>query len=280
MLIVEDDKFYSQALSEVLSDRQLGVTVVHTAEEAIALDANSFQGAILDVSLPNDPSLSGISMAESRAGFQAGLCVARRLLERNPSIRLVLLTSKIVDNEAEEWAHKRSIPYIRKQSRSELLRGLDLAGFGTADSRPLAFIVHGHDDIALRELKDYIQNTLLWKEPVVLREQPSSGKTLIEKFEDFAQRVDFVFVLLTPDDTTHAPSSLTRSRRSRQNVIFELGFFYASLGRATGRVFLLHRGEVELPSDIAGIVWIDISHGILAAGESIRRELAVVPVRA
>jgi predicted nucleotide-binding protein len=33
---------------------------------------------------------------------------------------------------------------------------------------------------------------------------------------------------------------------------------------------------VELPSDIAGIIWIDISNGIAAAGEEIRKEVALV----
>src|SRR5271157_2818372 len=47
----------------------------------------------------------------------------------------------------------------------------------------------------------------------------------------------------------------------------QLGFFYASFERTSGRVILLHKGEVELPSDIPGIVWIDISKGVVAAGE-------------
>jgi predicted nucleotide-binding protein len=59
-------------------------------------------------------------------------------------------------------------------------------------------------------------------------------------------------------------------------VIFELGFFYAQMGRQTGRVIVLRKGEVELPSDIQGIVWVDISNGIKAAGEEIRREVAHV----
>lgn len=33
-----------------------------------------------------------------------------------------------------------------------------------------------------------------------------------------------------------------QKRRSRQNVIFELGFFYAGLERRSGRVILLHKG--------------------------------------
>ena len=59
---------------------------------------------------------------------------------------------------------------------------------------PRAFIVHGHDDLAISELKDYLQNTLKWDPPVVLREQPNRGRTIIEKFEELSGRIDCVFV--------------------------------------------------------------------------------------
>ena len=111
-------------------------------------------------------------------------------------------------------------------------------------------------------------------EPVVLREQPSLGRTLIEKFEAASDDADLVFVLLTPDDIVNgACASDSDKRRSRQNVIFELGYFFARLQRHKGRIILLHKGELELPSDISGIAYIDISGGMEAAGEELRREL-------
>ncbi|MGH7993752.1 MAG: hypothetical protein ACREDQ_09565 [Limisphaerales bacterium] len=36
----------------------------------------------------------------------------------------------------------------------------------------------------------------------------------------------------------------------------------------------LRKGPIELPSDTHGIVWIDISNGIKAAGEEIRKEVS------
>ena len=45
------------------------------------------------------------------------------------------------------------------------------------------------------------------------------------------------------------------------------------LGRKTGRVFVLRQGPVELPTDIDGTIWIDVSNGIKRAGEDIRREI-------
>jgi predicted nucleotide-binding protein len=279
ILIVEDDRFYSQAIAELLSDRDLEVTVAYSTQEAVAADARSYDGAVIDVMLPNDPAQSGITTEESRGGFCAGVCVARRFLRQNANIRVILLTSDIVDSEAETWASERSIPFIRKDEGSAaLLRALERISLTGSDWTPLAFIVHGHDEVALLQLKNYIQNTLRWREPVVLREQPNLGKTVIEKFEDFERRIDCVFVLLTPDDQALEGATHVEKRRSRQNVVFELGFFYAALGRRAGRVLLLHRGPVELPSDIAGVVWIDIGNGIEAAGEAMRREIgAFIP---
>jgi predicted nucleotide-binding protein len=50
------------------------------------------------------------------------------------------------------------------------------------------------------------------------------------------------------------------------------------LGRESGRVFLLHKGPIEIPSDIAGVEYIDISNGIKSAGQDIRRELLALGV--
>jgi predicted nucleotide-binding protein len=141
------------------------------------------------------------------------------------------------------------------------------------------FIVHGHDHASLFELKDYLQNTLQLGEPVILRKTPSLGKTLIEKFERESETVKLVFVLLTPDDEMARPTdSEKKKRRARQNVIFELGFFLGKLGRESGRVLLLHKGPIEMPSDILGVEYIDIANGIESAGETIRRELKALRV--
>lgn len=137
-----------------------------------------------------------------------------------------------------------------------------------------SFIVHGRDHGTLYQLKNYLQNTLKLSEPVILHETPNLGKTLIEKIEREAEAVKLVFVLLTPDDKPASPDdSDAEKRRARQNVIFELGFFLGRLRRESGRVLLLHKGPIELPSDIQGIAYIDITNGIQSAGEDIRLEL-------
>ncbi|MCK7496712.1 MAG: nucleotide-binding protein [Comamonadaceae bacterium] len=92
--------------------------------------------------------------------------------------------------------------------------------------------------------------------PIILLEQPNEGKTIIEKFERNAD-VSFAIVLLTPDDQGNAIEQSKEVRsRSRQNVILELGYFTGRLGR--DRVCPLYQSGVELPSDIHGLVYVEM----------------------
>lgn len=132
------------------------------------------------------------------------------------------------------------------------------------------FIVHGHDELSKYTLKDYLQNTLHYPEPVILSEIAGQGRTIIESFEKESENAGIIFVLLTPDDFTDD------AYRARQNVIFELGYFMGKLGRKSGRIIVLLKGNVEIPSDLSGILYIHIDNGIQAAGEQIRKAVEAV----
>ncbi len=116
------------------------------------------------------------------------------------------------------------------------------------------FIVHGHD----REIKETVARYMgkLELNPIILHEQPSGGKTIIEKFEKFSN-VGFAIVLLTPDDVIHLKNNNDKPEsRARQNVIMELGYFLGKLGRH--RVCALYKSGVEIPSDYTGVMYIEI----------------------
>lgn len=276
VLLVEDDSFFAQRVAEYLSDNGIATEVVKTTTEAIAASIDKYDVAIIDVMLPNQADVSGITVEEARGGFFSGVALARKFREKKSTFPIIFLSAGIAGGEAHRWAKENKIPFVFKyEDRSRLLSALSDLGFVADVQRPRTFIVHGHDETMLTELKSYLQNTLHWPEPVVLREQPNSGKTIIEKFEEFAGRVDWVFVLISPDDKTFDPKTDEQKRRARQNVIFELGFFYGLLGRSEGRVIVLKKGDIELPSDIEGIVWINVDRGIRASGEDIRREVGL-----
>lgn len=130
------------------------------------------------------------------------------------------------------------------------------------------FIVHGHDDTSKLELARILENFGL--EPIILHEQASEGKTVIEKFEKHASNVGYAFILLTPDDMCSSSKNELKGR-ARQNVILELGYFMGKLGR--GRVCCLYKGEVELPSDILGIIYIKFQNTVKECYEEIIKEL-------
>jgi predicted nucleotide-binding protein len=119
------------------------------------------------------------------------------------------------------------------------------------------FVVHGHDEAAKEGVARFLEKLAL--EPVILHEQANQGRTVIEKFEGHAE-VDFAVVLLTPDDTGYPVNLPDRAKpRARQNVVLELGYFLGRLGRA--RVCALYRGDVEMPSDFGGVVYISMDDG-------------------
>jgi predicted nucleotide-binding protein len=116
------------------------------------------------------------------------------------------------------------------------------------------FIVHGHDEAAKEAVSRFIEK--LGFKAIVLHEQPNAGRTIIEKFEDYSN-VGFAVVLLTPDDVGAARDEAVNGKpRARQNVILELGYFFAKLGRE--RVCALYKEEIELPSDIYGLLYVPL----------------------
>jgi predicted nucleotide-binding protein len=116
------------------------------------------------------------------------------------------------------------------------------------------FLVHGHDDAAKHEVARFIQD-VTGQSPIILDEKPNEGRTIVEKFEKHAAASSYAVVLLTPDDVGRVAGALPEddSGRARQNVVFELGYFFGRLGR--GNVCVLNAG-VEKPSDVDGLVYI------------------------
>ncbi|MES2602541.1 MAG: nucleotide-binding protein [Pseudomonadota bacterium] len=116
------------------------------------------------------------------------------------------------------------------------------------------FVVHGHDHGARDAVARFLEKIEL--NAIILQEQPDQGLTIIEKFENYAAQVGFAVVLLTPDDLGGVVSGSAQATRARQNVIFELGFFVGKLGR--GRACLLRKGDIEIPSDLYGVIYTDL----------------------
>jgi len=149
------------------------------------------------------------------------------------------------------------------------------------------FIVHGRDHGPMKELKAML--TMFSLNPIVLHEQPSGSRTIVENLEKYSD-VGYAFVILTPDDIGCNYSEVARRRktstvrialmteqelrgryRARQNVILEFGYFIGLLGR--DRVCCLYKGDVELPSDMQGIIYIPFEGTVYEVRDKIVKEL-------
>ena len=227
--------------------------------------------------------------------------VTRNILEKafgrhSPNIRSVIDAGKygmFPGNAGAAWwenhwaeslqTQKRKLEGLRELLQTEQqLAGGETAKVSTEPKGHKVFLVHGQDDRALHETARFLEK--LRQEVVVLREQPNKGRTLIEKFEDYAD-VGFAIVLLTPDDKG-GPKNCTSSElqpRARQNVVFELGYFIGRLGR--NRVCALYLEGVEIPSDYSGVLYtkfdssgawrLEIAKELKAAGFPVDMNLAL-----
>lgn len=137
----------------------------------------------------------------------------------------------------------------------ELSGGLPLPSSGATTTGTDVFIVHGRDEARKHEVARFLAKATS-REPVILHEQANGGRTVLEKFEDYAAAAAYAVVIATPDDRGRAADEEAERERARQNVVFELGFFFGALGRQ--KVALLYAEGIERPSDIEGLVRISL----------------------
>lgn len=267
ILLLEDDDLQADSLRSQLERGFQDVTVDHVqSEREFRTRLASFEDAPPDIAIldmmvrwtdlhvdmappPTDVSEGG----HHRAGLRC-----HHLLRNAPNtcnVPIVLYSVLDPSNyEADVLDGAGPVVTLTKGTDEtrliKVIRGLTQQS-STETSRSV-FVVHGHDDEAKESVARFVEKLNL--EAVILHEQPSLGKTIIEKFEKYAN-VRFAVVLLTPDDVgavASQPKSL--KARARQNVIFELGFFVAKLGRRN--VCALYKEEVEIPSDIQGLLYV------------------------
>lgn len=117
------------------------------------------------------------------------------------------------------------------------------------------FIVHGHDTILHNDVELLLRR--LKFEPIILCDEASNGKTIIEKIEDCSD-VAFAIVLYTACDKGRVKGASSLSNCARQNVVFEHGIFCAKLER--NNVVALHEESVEILGDLSGVVYISLNN--------------------
>ncbi|WP_145543104.1 TIR domain-containing protein [Yersinia frederiksenii] len=171
------------------------------------------------------------------------------------------IDSLILDLQNDEY-----IPADFDKGKSEDQKSLAITSKNSPNSN--IFIVHGHNGEIKERTARFIEKLDL--KPIILHEQASKGKTIIEKLEHYTD-VGYAIVLYTEDDLGNVSSSAEKGElnpRARQNVVFEHGLLIGLLGREN--VMPLVSGEPELPGDISGMIYIDDDGWKLAVANELK----------
>lgn len=127
-------------------------------------------------------------------------------------------------------------------------------GATAAPSKGAVFVVHGRNQVWVERVPRLLEG--LGLKCTVLGDEANRGQTLIEKLEDRVAQCSYAVVLLTGDDYggLAGGSGEAPRPRPRQNVILELGYLMAHLGRK--HVAILAEQGIDIPSDIDGYAYI------------------------
>lgn len=153
------------------------------------------------------------------------------------------------DKEERELAEKIINSYSSpNKSKNDIMPPQDMK----------VFVVYGHDSQARKDLELLLLRMNI--KPVILANMTPSGQTIIEALIENTN-VPYAIILLTPDDEGYKKGCSDQKRyRARQNVVLEMGMFLSKLGRE--KIAILHKGDLELPSDISGLIYIPFNNSI------------------
>ena len=107
---------------------------------------------------------------------------------------------------------------------------------------PKAFIAHGGDSPALRNLKNFLE--ALGVQPLIVEEQPSEGRSIAENVDWYARQADCAIILATKGDI----DGKTGRFIPRGNVLIEIG---KSQELFKDRIIYLVQAGTKFPTNIS-----------------------------
>ncbi|OGB68581.1 MAG: hypothetical protein A2486_16095 [Burkholderiales bacterium RIFOXYC12_FULL_65_23] len=243
----KSDKFYGEAKTD-LTKEQLIARYVEPYEKGLPIVIN---GKTIQ---PDD--IERVRISESERVIESLISEIRfensnssvAIIGGPPYVHQAVWRAKDVTDDFIEGAVGYRKEFTKGHSSNEKMAGSQLKR---------VFIVHGHDESAKNKAARFIEK--MGFEAIILHEKASSGRTIIEKIEHYSD-VGFAVVLYTPDDVGNEKIKAENLNvRARQNVVFEHGYLIGKLGREN--VSALVDGELELPNDISGVVYISLDEG-------------------
>jgi len=151
----------------------------------------------------------------------------------------------------------RDLEYIFDvKTNSEMTVSSGAEEHSTVERPARVFISHGRSS-DWREIQDYIEKDLSIS-TLELAQEPSKGRTVLQKLNEESPKCSFAVVVMTGDDDVGIGAP-----RARENVMHEIGFFQGKYGLAN--VCLLHEEGTNIPSNIHGLVYIPFPKGLVSA---------------
>lgn len=258
-----EDKIVFRSIVELVGDKSLFV-VLKRFDLITLLERRRDTDEVIQTDFPTEIIAKEFIVDDTGAGdvFAAG-CIASQVL---PSLKyrdisigvklgLQMVRNKLLDVGDRKFStFPSALRAVTSEADTMITSKTTTKSLG---QRPKVFIVHGRNNEARNEVALLISN--LGLQYVVLAEEPGQGQGIMEKLERFTG-IDYVVAILTADDVGALKLDAADLKpRARQNVIFELGFFVAALGRKYHAV--LYENGVELPSDYTGINYIALDPG-------------------
>lgn len=117
---------------------------------------------------------------ESSIAQKMELLEQQQLIEKQISILHTFIVNKLT---------------IYRRYASKLERKLEMEK-GIKNTKNI-FIIHGHNEVALLQLEKMLKEDFNLN-PIILKDKPNNGLTIIEKFEQYAQTCSYSIALFTP----------------------------------------------------------------------------------
>lgn len=130
------------------------------------------------------------------------------------------------------------------------------------------FLSHGKSS-EWRKVQAYLEKDLEHS-TLELAQEANLGRTILQKLYEEAKKCSIAVIIMTGDDLTDEGEI-----RARENVMHEIGYFQGFYG--LNNVILLHENDVNIPSNIHGLVYISFPKDTIdATFGALHRELKVL----
>jgi predicted nucleotide-binding protein len=162
-----------------------------------------------------------------------------------------------------------SIRLLQKRVTNFELRAKGEVPYLFPPSGKKVFIIHGHNEARRLERATLLKDDF-GLDPVVLVDELSGMRPVLEKFVDAANPCGYAIALLTRDDPV-TKGELSYSQ-ARPNVLFEAGWFLGRFG--PNRLVLIMEKGTHLPSDLGGVYPMEFVTKIEEVYRDLRRTLS------